>query len=647
VTRRRLALLAGVATLVAGLIAAGFPGFVAVGLDRAVLSVVGGLALLQAWRVVERRRREGIDEAATPDPERSVATPPPGEEFGPVLGEFLDTRHLHHRRTRVREGLRAAARAALAQYGSHTEAEAREAVAAGTWTDDVHAASLLGDERAPSVPRRSRLEAAIRRESPFQRSVRHAVDEIAAAAGVATGADGATTAVRDPADRPDASPAGTDPPDRPDADGDTGVVREAHPTGHWRGVSAVALVGIGVGVLVAQPAVVLSGVVGVGFAAYARSRSLPPGPVRLDRTLDADRPAPGDDVTGTVTVTNASDRFLPDLRIVDGVPDAVDVADGTPRFGTALRAGERATFSYAVTARRGVHEFGPATLVARDLAGAVEEERSLDAETTLTCIPPLEPLAAPVPLRNRATRYVGRVETDRGGDGVEFAATREYRPGDSIRRIDWNRRARTGDLTTVEFREERAATVVLAIDARPPAYVSPTPHAAHAVDRAVDAAGRLFTSLAESGDRVGITALSAESCWLAPGAGVDHRAEARELLATHPALSPTPTEGPAGMIRWRRRLRKRLDAGTQVVFLTPLVDDYASRFARLVDEYGFPTTVVAPDPSVDRTASHRLSRVARALRISSLRSAGVPVVDWSWDDPVDVALARYGERRSR
>jgi uncharacterized protein (DUF58 family) len=645
VTVGRLATGVGLAALAAGATLVFVPGVPGLDLDRVLVSVVGVLALALAWRLGERRRREGLDEATTPDPERPVASAPPGADLGSAVDAFLDTRHIHRYRTRLREGLRAAAVAVLTQYGSRGQAEAEAAVADGTWTDDVHAAAFLGDDDAPDRPRGAWLADAVGGTSSHRRGVRRAVDAVASVADVTP--------------RPDDHPGGRsgdcdDAPavttTRPDGvDDAAGAVRtrEAHGTGHWSGVGVVALVGIGVGVLVEEPAVLLAGVVGVGFAAYARSTPLRPGPVSLERTLSTDRAGPGDDVEVTVTVTNEGDRALPDLRLVDGVPEALPVSDGAPRFGTALRPGERATFTYAVGARRGVHDFGPAALVARDLTGAVETEWSLPAGNTLTCVPPLRALPDPVPLRDRATRFVGRVETADGGDGVEFAATREYRRGDSMRRIDWNRRARTGELTTVEYREERSATVVVVVDARKTAYVAPASTATHAVDRAVDAAGAVVATLLASGDRVGLTALSAEPCWLAPGSGADHRTAARELLATHPALRSVPPAERSATTRWRRRLRRRLSPGTQVVFLTPLHDAYAARFARLLDAYGHPVTVVSPDATADRTAGHRLARVARTLRCSRLRSAGVPVVDWGHAEPLAVALARYDERRSR
>lgn len=656
---RRLAAFVGIAALGVSVLAIVAPELVALGLEWNLVAIIGLVVLVQALRVLQRRRREELDEATVPDPERSIAAPPPGEEFERVLEQFLDSRGGYYHRARVRNGLRSAAVTVLTRYQGYVEADAEAAVAAGTWTDDRYAAGFLGDETASDSSLRTRVRDLVRRESAFDRDVRRTVDAIAANAGSTEQSPDRTDRSRGDRDESAADAASADSSsrfstamaydsDRFDDEADPVIARRSHSTGHWRGVSAVALVGIGVGLLLEQPAVLLAGVVGVGYAAYARSSAFAPGSVSVsvERSLGADDPEPGDDVEVTVTVTNESDRFLPDLRFVDGVPEALAVADGSARFGTALRPGESEAFSYTVTARRGVHAFGPTLLVARDLPGATEQKQFLPAATTLTCLPPLRPLTEPVPLREQTTQYGGRVATETGGEGLEFYATREYRHGDAMRRIDWNRRARTGELTTIEFREERAATVVVVIDAREAAYVAPSPDTPHAVDRAVDAASAFFTALAESGDRVGIAAVSSESCWLAPGSGAEHRLEARELLATHPALAPVPSESPLAAVRTRTELRERLAPGTQVLFLTPLCDEPGTRFARRLDAYGYPVTVVSPDPTADRTNGHRLARVARDLRISELRRTGIPVIDWPWDESVDVAVARYNERWS-
>ncbi|WP_135828536.1 DUF58 domain-containing protein [Halorussus halobius] len=411
------------------------------------------------------------------------------------------------------------------------------------------------------------------------------------------------------------------------------------PTNRWLGVSAVALLAGALGIVFSRPPVLLSGVVGVAFAAYARTASAPDVDLDVTRTVSDDEPLPGEEVRINLTVENAGDAMLPDLRIVDGVPDAIPVTDGSPRLGTALRPGKTARLSYVVTAERGDHEFGPVTVVARDFSGATEVETEVECETGVRCVPKLG-TTVDVPLRAQTTRYTGRVTTDDGGSGVEFHATREYRRGDPLSRVDWNRLARTGELTTVEFREERAASVVVVVDTREAAYLARDDDERNAVQYGVDAAGRMVTKLLDAGDRVGLASLGPETCWLAPGSGHEQRARARDLLATHPSFSAVPSEEvfyPTTRIRW---LRKRLPASTQVVFVTPLCDDVGPSVARRLDAEGHLVTVVSPDPTATATAGQRFARAERAHRVSDLRRAGVRVVDWDTDDPFGVALAR-------
>lgn len=637
--KRRIVVTLGITTLVCALLVIGFPELFAFSTSEVVISLIGILALVQAVRVMQDRRKRSAEDAAKQEPEQPIPTPAPGDVFENEVKQFLSTRRLHFYRDRIRDGLQAATVEVLTQYDGYSPSEAEDAVEDGTWTSDRHAAGFLGGDDAPSPPFRVRLRDMVRGSSPTDRDIQHSVLEIADRAGVKPAPDGSL--VHNPRHRERTSATEADDTSTFDSPADS------VPTDHWGGIIVVALVGIGIGVLADRPAIVLASIAGIGFAAYGRSAIFPPGNVTIDRSISDDDPTPGDEIDVMVTVTNDSGRFLPDIRIIDGVPDILEVTTGSPRHGTALRSGEQTTFSYAVRAARGEHAFREATVFTRDLPSAQEQEDRVGVETSITCTPELRPLAEPVPLRTQATQFVGRVQTSSGGEGVEFFATREYRPNDAMRRIDWNRHARTGELTTVEYREERAATVVIMIDARMASYVSPEPNEAHTVDRSVEAAGKLFTSLGDAGDQVGLAAIGLEPCWLPPGSGTDHRVRAREVLATHPTLTPVPPEERPSIIRWRNQFRKRLAPATQLLFISPLCDDFASRFARQFDEYGYPVTIVSPDPTTDRSTGHLLSRVARELRIADLRSAEIPVIDWSWDEPVDAAVARHNEGWSR
>jgi uncharacterized protein (DUF58 family) len=445
------------------------------------------------------------------------------------------------------------------------------------------------------------------------------------------------------------APAESDDPagDQQDTEGEPVRIHERteRDTGRWKGITLVSLGCGGVALVLKVPALLLAAVVGIGVAAYVRATEDPEVALSVTREFGDDNPDPGDEVAVTVTVRNEGEGLLPDLRLVDGVPDALPVVDGAARLGTFLRPGETATLEYAVRAKRGDHEFDRCTAVARDLSGETEHEVHVATGDRIVCTPSTTDTRE-VPLRALTSRFTGRVETDDGGEGIEFHATREYRPGDSLSRIDWNRHARTGELSTIEFRQERSATVVLLLDLRKGAYVRESGEGLHAADRGVEGASRMFTALLDTGDRVGIGAFAPEDVWLPPGAGNEHWARARDLFGTHPALSPTVPERQASVTLRVRRLRQRMPSDAQVILFSPLVDDAIVRGARLLDAHGHLVTVVSPNPTSDETPGAKVAAVERDARMDDLRSTGVRVIDWGPEEHLEAAIDRASRRWS-
>jgi uncharacterized repeat protein (TIGR01451 family) len=421
----------------------------------------------------------------------------------------------------------------------------------------------------------------------------------------------------------------TDAPDGP-------IDRE---TGRWVGIGALALVVGAVGVAMRQPAVLLLSVVGVVYAAFARRGRPPPVDLAVERTLSSASASPGEVVEVTVRVENVGDATLSDLRLVDGVPPGLAVVEDSPRLGTALRPGRTATFRYGVQAIRGAHEFGPMQVLARDAAGAYERETAVPAPGTVTCLPELGDPGT-VPLFGAASRYTGRVTTDTGGEGVEFYATREYRPGDPPGRIDWNRHARTRELATLLFREERAATVVLLVDTRAQAFRTSAPGSPHAVARSVAAAGDLFEGLLAGGDRVGLASFGPRECWIAPSAGSTHRERVRRVLAESEAFGYDPPEEDYLPVDRLTELRRRAPVDAQFVLLSPLTDDYIAKVARRLQAYGYPVTVISPDVTSGGSEARQLAAVERQTRLNELREADLRVVDLGDDEQLSVAVER-------
>ncbi|MDY6817668.1 MAG: DUF58 domain-containing protein [Halobacteriales archaeon] len=411
-------------------------------------------------------------------------------------------------------------------------------------------------------------------------------------------------------------------------------------TTRWYGISAIAFLSAAVGIIASKPGLLLAGSIGVGYVAYANSGAPPAVELSVERSLSDPEPDPGEQIKVTLRIENEG-GFLPDLRVLDGVPVRLAVSAGSPRIGTSLRTDKVAEFSYYVTAERGEHTFDPVTIIARDISGANERELTIESasDTTIRCAPSYIDSSVTVPLRGQTTRYAGQVATNDGGAGIEFFATREYRPGDAMNRIDWNRLARTGELSTLEYRRERSATIVLLIDARESAYVGGRHHA---VERSVAAAGQIFVDLLGDGHQVGLATLGEEPCWLGPSTGEAHSAEAMRMLAFDPSISPMPPTETILVTRRVRRLRSRLPEDTQLFLFTPLADDYITTIAARFEAYGHAVTVVSPDIMKTETPGQRLARTERRTRITQLRAGGLRVIDWERDVPLTSVLANVG-----
>ena len=608
------------------------PGNFPLPASEAAVTLFGLLFVLYAFAAYRSRRASGPEFAETPDVELRETTSVPGTDIDETLEGFPGADQVYAGIfSSIKSGLREVAVTVLTRIDGDDEDRARERVESGSWTDDPYASAFLRDSGQSVRSIRDRLQRLLARERFQRRNVQRTADAIARKGNVEPAERDAEN-VRDSGRKN-----GTN--DRTDGPAIEGLdVVGRNPTNHWTGVSVVALLCLGVGLFLESPAVLLAGVGGISYAAYARSATQGHVDLSVSRAVSESEPDPGEEIEVTLTVTNEG-RLCPDLRLVDGVPERLSVEEGSPRLGTALRAGESATVTYTLTARQGRHEFGPVLALARTLPGATEEEVLVGTDTTIETLPSPQPAAAPVPLRTQHTRYAGQTTTDTGGEGIEFQKIRKYQPGDSMARIDWNRRARTGELTTLEFRRERAAKVAILVDVRPSAFVGPDPDAETAVERAIDGAHRLFLRLLDDGHQVGLAAVGPRECYLAPGSGADHRQRGRELLATDPAFHARPDED-ATRTRWGRSLRKKLPDNTQLLVFSPLLDPRTVRITRQFEAHGYPTTVVSPDPTAADTPSRRLMRVRRQFMLTDTRQAGVPVLDWQPSEPIEKALKR-------
>lgn len=445
------------------------------------------------------------------------------------------------------------------------------------------------------------------------------------------------------------------------------TTQRTHRTNRWRGVGVIALVAAALGIFVARPALLLFAILGVVYAAYPAIQSPPNPALSIRRSIDPADPNPGDPVEVTVTVTNRGESLLADVRIVDGVPPMLRVIDGSPRLGTTLLPAGAVTITYTVEASQGIHQFEPLRAYCRDIAGAFETAAVVapEQETTIECTAGI----TEVPLRSSNQRRNGGFETDSGGTGIEFHRTRSYAPGDPRHRIDWRHLAKTGQLSTVEYRIERDTAVVLCIDARPCAFRSASNGAAHAVSFARVAAIEIGMRLLDRGQAVGLAVAGGGATWLPPRRGDRHGDRLKATLAADTQLIPSSLEeswgigtlgerstgvaetgGVAlkngeqesdGLEAEFREIEQRTSGLVQVVLLSPLLDDGSVSASMALERRGTAVTVISPDVTGADSPGARLAAIQRRNRMYRLRRGGVPVVDWDPTGELGTVLDRY------
>lgn len=387
----------------------------------------------------------------------------------------------------------------------------------------------------------------------------------------------------------------------------------------------------------------LLGIIGLGYSAFSWVTSLPETDIRIRRELNTATALPGDTVEVSLTVENVGDQTATDLRVFDGVPEALAVVEGSPSCYTGLRPGESTVITYSVRAKRGVHQFEDTSVVARDVSGTRETRRMCTVDMELTCRTLLDDL----PLADQTLQRVGQVSTDEGGSGIEFFATREYRHGDPQSRIDWNRLAKTGSLTTIEYREQRVATVAILIDDRRVAKQAVDDRSLEALDLGIYAAERALEVLSAEGNRTALLLLSSDGRdSIQSGNGETHTARVRSALR-HQSETFAPIEGaPAtGSRRGGSNvdisdLLRRLPTNGQVLFVSPALDDTVHEVAETIAGSGREITLLSPDVTGGTTPGHRIESLDRALRLQSIRETGARVVDWPPERAVQVAVSR-------
>jgi uncharacterized protein (DUF58 family) len=411
-------------------------------------------------------------------------------------------------------------------------------------------------------------------------------------------------------------------------------------TPHAGRLTTYAVVLLLAGVVSGRVEIVSLGVAAAAVLGYGLTRTPPLVSVAL--RLSDERVVEGDDVQVVVTVAARGDVDSATVNVV--LPAGVDVAQGAPAATVSLRDGETRDVTMSVRPRRwGVYPLGPALVTTYGLGRLTGSLVEAPAEVVrvLPKAHEFEATSAHPFTRALAGTHVARVT----GEGIEPVGVREFRYGDSLRRVNWHVTARRGALHVTEQRPERNAEVVLFLDT----FVERGPLGNTTLDVAVRAAVGIAEHYLRSMDRVGVVGFGGVMRWLTADTG---RLQ-RHRIVEH--LIGTVTYGTYAAKDVSILPARTLPPRALVIALSPLLDsratgavaDLARRGYGLVVVDTSPRPLLPPATTWSRDLAQRVWLVERDTLIHRLAEVGVPVVPWTGPGTLDLVLGEVARLHAR
>lgn len=357
------------------------------------------------------------------------------------------------------------------------------------------------------------------------------------------------------------------------------------------------------------------------------------------RGLSAQKVSPGRAVTVRLEVFNEGNQVLR-VAIVDPARAQFLTVEGETEALTMLDAGKSITLEYQVTGKRGLVKFPDVEATVEDAFGLFKRIVYLRAPASLTILPKVDKLRS-VPMAPARTQiYAGLIPAKLSGSGINFFGVRPYRPGDPQRWINWKKTARYEESFYItEFEQERIADVGLVLDARDLTEV--TGRDDTLFEHSVQAVASLADSFLRYGNRVGLMVYGRGTEATFPGYGKYQRERILRSLAY------AKTGENMVLVNLGYLPTRFFPAKSQIVLVSPLAMDDIEPLVRLRAN-GYNVMVISPDPIAYETAmyspgrerelAHRIARLERIILLRQVREAGIPVVDWDVQTPLDTAI---------
>jgi len=352
---------------------------------------------------------------------------------------------------------------------------------------------------------------------------------------------------------------------------------------------------------------------------------------------------------GPGAVSVGSDFEMP-LRIRFGIapPRHAEVAMGMSALATPVEGSRQAlaidgaegsaSFRYQAK-RRGAAVVGPLWLRWQGPFGLFWRQKIFALDQTLVITPDIRPVREKaIPLQNK-DYWFGQSVQQHLGEGAEFDALAEFRPGMDKRRIDWKQSARHSTLLAKEYRTERNNNIFMAVDAG--RAMSEPLAGVPRVDRAVSAALLTAWVALREGDRVGFFGFDSHPRVASNAVGGERSFALLQRVAAGIDYSSRETNYTLALSTLAEQLQRR----SLIIIFTEFADTISAEYmiqavGRLLGRHLVLfvvmrdeelETFVAAEPDVPADVSRAVTAAAllrdRQLIVARLRRLGVHVLE--------------------
>lgn len=234
-----------------------------------------------------------------------------------------------------------------------------------------------------------------------------------------------------------------------------------------------------------------------------------------------------EDEVSTFTIKNVGIFPLDNIIIIDRGSGCYD--HGVGQFLDTVRLRGEKEFSCKLnTNTRGLYRIGPVELRGSDPFNFFPWEKIIKSYCDVVIYPKYYDINLILTKGERGG--VQRVKDPMYEDLSDLESMREYRSGDSLKRVNWKATARTGKIQTMEFSNNLSAPVFILMDISPDNY--PIKKRYTFLERCIEASASIITKYSEKKEACGMLTHNENGTVLIPQSkGYSHTVSILESLA--------------------------------------------------------------------------------------------------------------------